>query len=135
MNLVFIPDENDLRRIEREINKIEELLMEAAAESAEALADEWRDSIKDAEAVDRGKFLRSIGIYTDPADVARFMGIKSAKDIWVESSVDYAAIVEAGRTDANYPGRFPARNALENFDRKGIYEDILDRKIRELDDD
>lgn len=134
MKITYVPDEDDLRRIERALNNhLPEALIEATGEAARELAFGWQSALEFVGAVQSGDLRRSIGITSDARDFVGFGDARSFVHFGVEAGESYAVFVEAGvPSRPSYPARFPAKRALTKFDNENTYERILDRKIREF---
>ena len=133
MKLSIVPDEIDLKRVERDLNEhLPEALKVATIEAAQEFVGIWRNTAEALDIYDTGAYLRSIGIYTDPADVQAAVGIVDARSlIEAEASVLYAGVIEGGRHDRpSYEPKFPASKALDRFERENVYEEKLNEELR-----
>lgn len=114
--MIFEVDQESLGKLERDLNRIPEALEKAFGSLGQEIRENWRTAALAVDAYDTGRFVHSILEHR-----------LSASEIIVDTSeneeVIYSDIIERGRTDTpNYPGRYPAKMALDLIEARDVVE-------------
>jgi hypothetical protein len=111
-----------LDELERDLNRLPEALEKAFVREVEDIRFLWKIQTISVDAIDTRAYLQSIA---EQRISAREFHISNESN----PDVFYGDIIERGRSDlrkdgqpVNYPGRFPAGKALEQFDVKDQVE-------------
>jgi hypothetical protein len=99
----------DLERIEKDLNKIESSIEKAFHQIGEQILTGYRGTAQ--KTVETGAFLAGI-------EKREFFGVQSAKEMFIESSVNYEGFPELGTK--HFHGRFPAKQALDFIEKTDL---------------
>ena len=124
MSETFTPDPFDLAKLEADLNRLPEAFDIIHQRYSTALAFGWRGVVLEVDAIDKWWYIESIRAQRS----AEGLDAGATKLFVIDTSSDprviYSDIVERGRTDVNYPGRFPAGTTLERQHDNDLLEKI-----------
>jgi hypothetical protein len=126
---MITPDKTDLAKLEADLNSLPQAFSIIHARYAQRLAGGWKEWILGVGAVDTRAYLFSVSAQA-------VVGPVSAREFLIGTSQDdtvfYSDIVERGRTDVDYPGRFPAGRSLEAQDNVDMLDTVVTQTLDEF---